>query len=175
MKKRIAKLILGRFSRRYDYDLNYIYELAEVTPGAAVGWLLLSPLSKYRKVAPVEAYFAAKLVATQRSDCGPCVKLVYNLAREANVDKDTLRAILLDDQEHFSDDVRLATKFANAVIDQSALEISELSETIVSRWGKAAQTDMAVAVAFGMFYPTFKRGLGHAQSCEPVIKQLIEQ
>ncbi len=37
----------------------------------------------------------------------------------------------------------------------------------------AAVTDLALAVAFGAFFPTMKRGLGYAQSCEPVLQELV--
>ena len=128
--KTIAKMILGRFSKRYDYNVDYLTELA---------------------------------------DCGPCLQLVTNMAREAKVDETTLKSILHDDQENLSDEVRLAMRFANAVIDQARVETAETSETVVQQWGKAALTDMSLAVTFGTFFPMLKRGLGHAQSCESVI------
>ncbi len=172
MKRAFAKLILRRFSRRYEYDVTYLQEMAHVAPGAFFSYLLTAPLTRYRKAAPKDAYYTAKLVATRRFDCGPCLRLVVNMAREAGVDESTLRSVLGGNEEQVSDGVRLAMRYANAVIDQSAAELAELGETVASRWGQAAVTDLALAVAFGAFFPTMKRGLGYAQSCEPVLQEL---
>ena len=38
--------------------------------------------------------------------------------------------------------------------------------------GAAAGAGIAGAIAFGQFLPTLKRGLLHAQACEPVLKEL---
>ena len=171
--KSIAQLILGRFSRRYDYDVSYLHEIAESNPGAFLRYLMIAPLGQYRKAAPVDAYFAAKMVATMRADCGPCLNLVANMAREANVDKATVMSVLRDESDGVSDDVQLAMRYANAVIDQDAVRVTETHQAIVERWGKAAVTDMSLAVTFGTFYPMFKRGLGHAQSCEPITHELV--
>ena len=171
--KTFAKMILGRFSRRYDYDVSYLHELAEVSPGAFVRYLMIAPLGQYRKAAPIDAYFAAKMVATRRADCGTCLKLVAKMAREANVDQTTVMSVLRDEPDGVSDDVQLAMRFANAVIDQDAVEVAETHQAIVERWGKAAATDMSLAVTFGTFFPMLKRGLGHAQSCEPITYELV--
>lgn len=173
--KSIAKLLLGRFSRRYEYDVSYLHELAEVSPGAFVRYLMSAPLAQYRKTAPVDAYFAAKMVATRRADCGPCLRLVTNMAREAKIDEATLESVLRNQPDGLNENVQLAMRFATAVIDQDAVEVTETHDLIVKRWGQAAITDMSLAVTFGTFFPMLKRGLGHAQSCEPITKMLQVQ
>ena len=171
--KTIAKMILGRFSRRYDYDVNYLYEIADSSPGGFIRYLMMAPLGQYRKAAPVDAYFAAKITATRRADCGPCLNLVAKMAREAKVDQATVMSVLRDEPTCVSDDVQLAMRYANAVIDQDAVMVVETHQAIIERWGKAAATDMSLAVTFGTFYPMFKRGLGHAQSCQPIARELV--
>lgn len=166
--KTFAKLILGRFSRRYEYDVSYLHELAEVSPGAFLRYLMIAPLGQYRKTAPIDAYFAAKMVATTRADCGPCLNLVVKMAREAKVDEATVSSVLRGEADEANDDVQLAVRYANAVIDQDAVVVAETHELIVHRWGQAAITDMSLAVTFGTFYPMLKRGLGHAKSCQPI-------
>lgn len=171
MMKWIANLVLPRFSRRYQYDMTYMHEMAENAPGAFFGLLLTAPVAQYRKAAPKEVYFAAKLVSTRRADCGPCLKLVVNMAREAGVAESTLISILSEDDQ-VSDHVRLGMDFATAVIDQSAVELAGLKQSVIDQWGRAALTDLSLAVAFGAFFPTLKRGLGHAESCQPVLRSL---
>lgn len=172
MMKWIANLVLPRYSRRYQYDMTYMHEMAEDAPGAFLGLLVTAPAAQYRKAAPKEAYFAAKLVSTRQADCGPCLKLVVNMAREAGVAEATLIAILSADDQ-VSDTVRLGMDFAAAVIDRSAVELADLKQSVIDQWGRAALIDLSLAVAFGAFFPTLKRGLGHAESCQPVLQSLI--
>ena len=148
----LAKLLLGRFSRRYDYDVRYLYELAQQSPGAFRRYLLIAPLAQYRKAAPASAYYAAKMVATRRADCGPCLNLVVQMAREDHVDEPKLQAILNEELNLLDDDTRLAVRYAGAVIDQAELELLEIRQTMIDRWGQAAAAEMSLAVTFGTFF-----------------------
>lgn len=67
----------------------------------------------------------------------PCLQLVTNIAREAKADETTLQSILCNDQENVSGNVRLAMRFANAVIDQAIVEIAKTSDSVVQRWGRS--------------------------------------
>jgi hypothetical protein len=123
-------------------------------------------------------YFVAKVVATRRSDCGPCLRLVYNMAKEAGIDEAVLRAALQDDvtglnNRDQAEEVNLAIRYANAVLDHDLPTVGELGEAILARWGRPTLNEIAGAIAFGQFFPTFKRGLLHAQACEPVLAELV--
>lgn len=176
--KGFANWLMGSFARRYDYDVSYMGEYAEASPGGFLRYTLAAPLMQYHKEAPLHVYFAAKAVATRRSDCGPCLRLVYRMAREAGVDEAVIRAALKDDIAGLNDpaqaaEVGLAVRYANAVLDHDLETVSEVGEAILERWGRATLNEIAGAIAFGQFFPTFKRGLMHAQSCEPVLREFI--
>ena len=176
--KAFANWLMGTFARRYDYDVSYMGEYAEASPGGFLRYLFSAPFSQYRKRAPKHVYFAAKVVSTRRSDCGPCLRLVYNMAKEAGIDEAVLRAALQDDVTALNDrnqaeEVDLAIRYANAVLDHDLITVAEVGEAILSRWGRPTLNEIAGAIAFGQFFPTFKRGLLHAQACEPVLAELI--
>ena len=176
--KAFANWLLGALARRYDYDTSYMGEYAEASPGGFLRYLLAAPFSQYRKRAPKHVYFAAKVVATRRSDCGPCLRLVYNMAKEAGIEEVVLRAALQDDVTGLDDrteaeEVDLAIRYANAVVDHDVITVGEVGEAILSRWGRPTLNEIAGAIAFGQFFPTFKRGLLHAQACEPVVAELV--
>ncbi len=175
MMKTFAKWALSGFSKRYDYDVSYLHEMAAVTPSAFMKYLLATPLSQHCSAAPKDAYLAAKLVATRRADCGSCLQLVVNMAREAGMDDATLRAVIIGDVDQVANDIKLAMQYAEAVIDQSAVQVTGLGGQVVSRWGQSGRTDLALAITFGSFFPTLKRGLGHAESCEPVLQRLVAE
>ena len=172
MNKSIANYLLADFSKRYDYDVGYIENMAEISPGAFYRYLLCTPLSSYRKTVPAKPYLLAKIVATRHFDCGPCLKLAINMAKESGLDDRKIDAALSDIPELLSADEYLATQYARAVVEQDAALLVELEGQIISRWGEAALTDFAIAIAFAAFYPILRRGLGHAHSCEPILKEV---
>ena len=173
-----ANWLMGSFARRYDYDASYMGEYAEASPGGFLRYLLAAPLTQYHKRAPKPVYFVAMIVATRRSDCGPCLRLVYTMAKDAGVDEAVIRAALQDDVAGLNDhdlaeDVDLAIRYANAVLDHDLTTVAEVGEAILNRWGRPTLNEIAGAIAFGQFFPTFKRGLLHAQACEPVLAELV--
>lgn len=174
MNKTIAKFMLSDFSKSYDYDVQYLENMAAVSPGAFYRYLLCAPLAAYRKVAPEEIYLIVKMVATKQFDCGPCLRLTINMARQAKLEDGLIHAVLLGNENDVSDDVVLGMRYANAVVKQSAAELLDLEAQIVQRWGEATLTEFAIAVAFAAFFPILRRGLGHAHSCEPVMQELAK-
>lgn len=172
MNKMIAKFMLSGFAKSYDYDVGYLEHMAEVSPGAFYRYLLCAPFTSYRKKAPGQAYLVAKMVATKHFDCGPCLRLVINMGREAKLEDRIIHAVLEGDESELPEDLTIAMRFANAVVDRNVAELADIETQIVERWGEGALTEFAVAVAFAAFYPILKRGLGHAHSCEPVMHEL---
>ena len=83
MRRAIARHFINRFSGRYNYDATYLREMLTVSPTAFFRFAALSHLARHREAAPVEAYYAAKLVGALFEDCGPCAQLVVEMAREA--------------------------------------------------------------------------------------------
>lgn len=170
MIKRWLKAVIRKFERRYDYDARYMKELVDLDTGGGVKLALASPFLLHRFGAPKEVYFAAKLRSVMRADCGPCLQLVTRMAQEAGVGTDTLLPVL--GKGAGSPEVSLALRFADAVIDD-APELPEVTEAVRARFGERGQAGLAAAVVAGHFYPLLKRGLGHAQSCAPVMGALL--
>lgn len=172
MNKAIASHLLSGFSEKYGYDVGYIENMADVSPGAFYRYLLCTPMSQYRNTAPLRPYMVAKMVATKHFDCGPCLNLCINMSREAKLDDETIFAVLTGNTESLTEDDALAMRYANAVVEQDGATLKSAEIEIVQRWGEAALIDFAISVAFAAFYPILRRGLGHAHSCEPVMKEL---
>ncbi len=168
----LLKPLLKHFGKRYDYDVSYMMRLEDNAPGTLLRYFLMTPLAQYRRTAPPGAYYAAKLVAGKAADCGPCVRLVCNMAAEAGVDRQLLLHVLRGDDDALPDDVRDAVRFAHAVVDQNHETLNGTREAIHNRWGEGGVADLSLAIAFGGFFPTMKRGLGDAQACEPIVAEL---
>lgn len=174
MHKAIAKKLLSGFAKNYDYDVEYLEHMADVSPGAFYRYLLCSPLATYRKKSPARAYLTAKMVSTKHFDCGPCLRLVINMAREAGMEDKLIHAALMGNESDLPQDMVLGMRYATAVVQKESTTLLEQEAQIVERWGEAALNEMAVAVAFAAFFPILRRGVGHAHSCEPVLNELAE-
>ena len=62
-------------------------------------------------------------------------------------------------------DMRLAADYAAAVLADS-FDLADLIEKARERFGEKGLWGLASAVTAGQFYPTLKRGIGAALSCE---------
>lgn len=170
MIKRWLQAVIDKFGRRYDYDASYMKDLVDLDSAGAMKLALASPFLLHRFGAPKDVYFAAKLRSVMRADCGPCLQLVTKMAQEAGAGSATLLTAL--GKGTGSPEVALAVRFADAVIDD-APDLPEVMEEVRARFGKGVQAGLAAAVVAGHFYPLLKRGLGHAQSCAPVMGTLL--
>ncbi len=166
MIRYLAKRAFDSFRRRYDYDTDYLTELADSYPAKTWRYILTSPLALHHRFVPAELYFAAKLRSTVRADCGDCARLALRMAREAGVAKSQLQAILNQNPGRMDRWVEIGYRYADAVLDRSA-DLDGLIREIEIEFGRRGLWDMTFAVAFGQFYPQIKAGLGVQVSCLP--------
>jgi alkylhydroperoxidase family enzyme len=152
------------FERRYDYDATYMHEILDASLAAFLKLLLAQAMNAHRDAVPAEALFAARIAAVRFEDCGPCAQLVVNMARQAGVAPATLRAIVARNTAALSHDARLGLALADAVLAHAPCD--DVRGEIRRRWGEAGLITLAYAIAATRIYPTMKRALGHAHSCE---------
>lgn len=174
MLRALLKPVFEKFGNRYDYNVDYMSEMDEGSPGVLAKMALMNPLSSHNKVAPKEAYYIAKLVSTHYHDCGPCLRLVCNMAAEAGVGRSLILQTLQAPQE-LPDNLAEVAAYAQAVVAQDHAQLAELQPRMKSNWSQGAIAEISLAIAFGGFYPMMKRGLGSATACEPVVNELRQQ
>lgn len=167
MRKLIANKLLKDFEQHYDYDVSYMRYMLEGSPQAFFGFSKLMDLSKHREAAPIPALYAAKIVGAVTEDCGPCVQLVVQMAREAGMPDDQITAVLKRSLSAMSDDTRLGFQFADAVVKKS-IESDVFRARVREVWGDAGVIDLTFGVQIGRIYPMMKDGLGFAKSCSRV-------
>ncbi|HYM02469.1 MAG TPA: hypothetical protein VET85_05945 [Stellaceae bacterium] len=155
---------IAAFERAYGYDTSYVGEMLEADPHAVMALGKIQGVARYRRDVPLDAWYAAKLVAVLAEDCGPCTQLVVTMAEKARVPSNVLRAVIARDEAAMSTDVALAFRFAEAVVARSD-RADTLREAVVARWGKRALISLSFAITASRFYPAFKYALGHGQAC----------
>ena len=55
----------------------------------------------------------------------------------------------------------------------NAAELPELTEQMRERHGDTTLYGLAIAINAGQFYPLLKRSMGHAVTCEPVVRDYL--
>lgn len=168
MLRWILRNRLAAFERTYGYDVSYAREILDADVRAFLAYARLSGLSGYRKDVPKPAYWAAKVVAAAREDCGPCTQLVVTMALRDGVAPGVLAAALAGDDAALPEDARLGVAFARAALAH-APAADDLRDAIVARWGRRGLVSLAFALAASRVFPTLKYALGHGQACQRVL------
>lgn len=170
MMRGFLKSQFDKFGRQYDYDTGYMKEVADLDAGGAMKLGMMAPFTSHRFGIGAAPYFAAKVTAARWADCGSCLRLAIAMAVEAGLARADLAAMLTG-QKNVPEDMALAARYAQAVID-NAPELTEIIAECECRWGRSGIAGLSAATVSGLVYPLFKRGLGYGNVCEPVIAAL---
>jgi len=171
---RFLKKQFAGFGARYGYDTRYMEDLVDTDQRGAVKLVMASFFTRHHFGLAAAPYFSAKIIATRHADCGSCLRLAIEMAREQGVPLADIRQILSTDDNAAPADMALAAHYARAVLE-NAPTLPEIIGKCEVRWGKAGVAGLAAAVTSGQFYPIFKRGLGHGNACTPVMAWLDSQ
>jgi hypothetical protein len=163
----LKRAYLKRMGARYDYDVSYMLDMLEHSPKAFDLFARLFPLAQHRESAPKDAVIAAKLVGAMFEDCGPCTQLVVNFAKEQTVAPDQIEAVLRRDLAAMNDNVALAFRFADAILNRLPNE-DEVRDAVRAEWGAKGVIDLTLALQVGRIFPMVKAGLGYAKECRRV-------
>jgi hypothetical protein len=100
------------YEREFNYDMGYARDILDTGLGAFWTFSRILSISSYRKEAPLDAWYAAKIAATIAADCGPCTQLVVDMAALDGVSTTNLRAILANDEQGMTPDAALGASRA---------------------------------------------------------------
>lgn len=165
--KYFAERGLDEFSKRYGYDVSYMRHMLDVSPAAFNKFAKLTDLSQHNESVPKEALYAAKIVGAVSEDCGPCVQLNVDMAREAGVAADQIEAILKRAPSAMSEDAALGFCFAEAMVHKLP-SADEARESVRAQWGDAGVIDLTLAAQISRLFPMVKTALGFGKTCQKV-------
>lgn len=160
----LVRAIQRAAERKLRVPADYLGRMGETSFAGFLKFLLVLPVTGHHRTATRHLAHAARIVASQHEDCGPCVQIAVNTARDDGLPADLVRAILDRREGELPGDVLLAVRFAEAVLAADGRE-APLREQLERDHGPAAVTELALAIATARLFPTIKRGLGYAQSC----------
>lgn len=160
----IARRQMAAFEKKYGYDIGYGRDLLTFSRAGFWKFARLMPMAQHCEGVPKAAWHAAKIVGTRSEDCGPCVQLVVDMAREDGMPDDLVRAVLQDDLAAMDPDTALGYRYARAVVGHDA-EAMTLRDEIVQRFGPPALASLALALTASRMFPMIKTALGHGRAC----------
>lgn len=167
MLRWIAKRRLAAFERTFDYDTTFMRDMVDVSWRGFLRFASVAKLSHHREDVPLEAWYAAKIVALMIEDCGPCTQLNVTMAERDGVQPAVLRGILAGDEAAMGPDAALAFRFARAALAHDG-EADRWREQIEARWSQRAVVSLALVMAAARVFPTVKYALGYGHTCTRV-------
>ena len=153
--------------RKIGESVDYLRHVVDVSPAAMLRFASILPFANSRKVLPKDAWFVAQIVALQAEDCGTCLQIGVNLARQADVDRGLLQAALDGAVDRMPAELADVYRFTKEVIEASYDE-DDLRDAMRKRYGERGLIELAYAIASSRIPPTVKRALGYAKSCSVV-------
>ena len=158
--------VISKFEKESGQSADYLRDVAAGSKAAFAKFMLMMPMANHRRAVPKAAWHAARLVATRREDCGPCVQIVIDMAIADGVSPKLLQDVWHGRHEALSREVAAAVRLASAVVDDEESEnAAARSAEVASLLGQSALVDLAFAISTARVFPTLKRSLGHARSC----------
>jgi len=157
---------IRNFEHRYDYDGAYMHELADISTSAFGRFATVQTAGgQWRGDAPKDAWFASGIAGALVEDCGPCVQIASDMAVEADMAPDIVRALLSGVPTN--SDAQLGFDYGRALLLGDD-KLDGLREAIVTKWGKKALIAISLHAMSARNFPVLKRAMGHAKTCQRV-------
>lgn len=143
--------------------LEYLRDLARTAPGVLPRIVGFLPLSIYRAHVPVVPMHVARIAATVTVDCGECVQIAVNVARDEGVPRPKLEAAVRGDRDALDDGEAAALAFAEVLA--GGLDATVEREAVRTHFGDRGVAELSAAVASTLFFPVLKQGMGYGNAC----------
>lgn len=171
MLRYLLNKILQSFQRRYAYDIRYQQEILTADLAAFLKFTAFQTMASHAGNLPAGPLFAARLRAIIAEDCGPCTQLVVNMALEAKLAPELVRAIIEQDLEQLPEEIKLVVNFSDLALARQP-QANDLRLPIRARWGQPGLIAIAFALSSYRVYPALKYSLGYGEACHKV---MVEQ
>ena len=153
--------------KRYDYDVRYMQDILQTDVKTFLKFMGFQTMSAHSGNLPAAPLFAARIRTIIWDDCGPCTQLIVNMALEARVSPEIVRAIIDKDLSQLPEEVALVAEFADLVLAHNP-EADDLREKILALWGKEGLISIGYAISSTRVYPALKYTLGYGSACSRI-------
>jgi len=155
---------LNAVERQLGVSIDYVRHIVKVSLPTFFKFAKMFSVANCRCAVPVSPFSVASVVGAKHADCGTCVQIAVNQAKQAGVPSEHIRAVLDGDAEHLPQELAEVYRFARGVVLANGEE-DAYRESLRKRYGERGLIELSMSVAAGVYFPTLKRGLGYAQTC----------
>jgi hypothetical protein len=159
--------MLQAFKHRYNYDVGYQQDILQADLGAFLKFMGMQTMSAHAGELPAGPLYAARIRAIIWDDCGPCTQLVVNMALEAKLEPELVRALIDRDMPNLPADLALVVRFTELALAHNP-EADELREQIRALWGDKGLIAIGFAISSYRVYPALKYALGYGKACSRI-------
>lgn len=157
---------INAFEKQTGYDATYMKQMLAHAPDALEIFNGFVPMAGHRKHAPLDVYYVAKLTAYRHCDCGPCLQLALDYAKQDGISRE-IRERIAYDRGTLSSQLEEVRAFALAVLTNDPT-CEDLRQNIEFSYGKATVIELALTIAAPQIFPVIKRAMGLYKSCSMV-------
>lgn len=171
MLRYLFNKMLRSFQQRYNYDIRYQQQILAADMAAFLKFSAFQTMASHTANLPAAALFAARLRAIIAEDCGPCTQLVIDMALQAKLSPEVIKAIIERDLAQLPEEVKLVVSFSDLVLTHQP-EANDLRAEILARWGQPGLIAIAFAISSYRVYPALKYSLGYGQACSRLLVEI---
>lgn len=162
----LNKMLLA-MQRRYAYDVRYQQDILQTDLAAFLKFCGFQTMASHCGNLPAAPLYAARIRAIIYEDCGPCSQLVVNMALEAGLSQDLVRAIIQQDLAVLPADIALVVQFTERVLAHDP-QADALRDEILTLWGAKGLITLGFAISTYRVYPALKYSLGYGKACSRI-------
>ena len=156
---------LDSAEKQIGVSLDYLREMFRVAPSAFFKFLKLTSLAQHRRVLPSTLLHVARMVASRHHDCGSCYQMAVNFALQDGMSVELVGAVVHERVASLPKELMEAYRFAENVVTNDGQD-GLWRESIQQRFGDEGVVELSLAIAIAGVFPTMKRGMGYARSCD---------
>lgn len=160
-------LLVSYAEKKTGVSLGYLRHIEAVSPRLFLKFSKIFSLANCQKKAPKDAMHVAGLTASLNDDCGECVQISLNLAKQDKVPAAVLNAVLSGRPSDLNPELRTVHEFTLACL-RADTPSDELREKVRALYGDEALIELSIVIAASRFFPQVKRVLGYAKTCAMV-------
>lgn len=164
MFKYLVNKSLKSMSQRYEYDVRYMQDILQKDVSAFIKFMGFQIMASHNGNLPKEIAYAVRLTSIMWDDCGSCTQLIVDMALEANVDPDLLKAIISKDYDTLDNMTSLVVHYTEMVLSHHP-DADTLRDDIKYLWGTQGLVAIGFCISTTRVYPALKYALGYGKAC----------
>lgn len=159
--------MLDGFQAHFNYDTSYMKKMLKANPNAFETFENFLPMASFKEQTPIEVIFTVKLTAMKNEDCGTCLQLNVDMAREEGVSENIIKEIVFNNGKNLNEELKEIYDFTLQIAKGESINPSTYNK-INAKYSKAILTEIALAIASAKVFPTVKRVMNDFHSCSMI-------